>query len=66
MKIILLFLLNIIFVVAVWHMDVNHNLDRQGETKTRGVFKISPESAYRYSQYALLITLFLIDLIFVV
>jgi hypothetical protein len=63
---ILLFLLNILFVGAVWHMDVNHNLDRKGESQTRGVFKVSPEKAYRYSYYFLLVVMFLIDILFVV
>lgn len=66
MKLPLLFLLNIIFVVAIWHMDVNHNLDRKGTRRTRGVFKISPEAGFRYSQYALLATIFLLDLVFLV
>lgn len=66
MKLFLLFLLNILFVGAIWHMDVSHNLDRGGVKKTRGVFKISPDAAYRLSQYALILSLILIDLIFIV
>jgi len=46
-------------------MDVNHNLDKKGERQTRGVFKLSPEKAYRYSYYFLLAVLFLIDVLFV-
>lgn len=61
----LLFLLNILFVAALWHMDVHHNLDRFGEALTRGVFKMKPEKAYRYSQYVLLSSLLLIDALFV-
>jgi hypothetical protein len=61
----LLFLLNILFVAALWHMDVHHNLDRFGEALTRGVFKIKPEKAYRYSQYVLLCSLLLMDALFV-
>jgi hypothetical protein len=53
------------FVGALWHMDVHHNLDRLGHSETRGMFKIKPETAYRYSQYALLLSLFLIDALFV-
>ena len=65
MSIILLFLLNILFVGAIWHMDLSHNLDKKGESQTRGVFKIPPEKAYRYSYYVLLAVLFLIDILFV-
>lgn len=65
MALILLFLLNILFVGAVWHMDVHHNLDRFGHSETRGVFKIKPEKAYRYSQYILIASLLLIDILFV-
>lgn len=61
---ILLFLLNIIFVGALWHMDVHHNLDRLGHSETRGIFKMRPEKAYRLSQYVLLLSLFLIDILF--
>ena len=60
-----LLLLNILFMVALWHLDVSHNLDRVGETSTRGIFKIKPETAYRYSQYALVLTLSLLDVLFV-
>jgi hypothetical protein len=62
---ILLFALNILLVGALWHMDVHHNLDRLGQSETRGMFKIKPEDAYRYSQYVLLICLLLIDVLFV-
>ncbi|MFH0937218.1 MAG: hypothetical protein V1808_02910 [Candidatus Daviesbacteria bacterium] len=65
MILVLLFLLNIIFVGALWHMDVHHNLDKYGHTETRGVFKMKPEKAYRYSQYVLLVSLFLLDILFV-
>ena len=65
MTLIFLFFLNILLVAALWHMDINHNLDRLGQSETRGVFKIKPERAYRYSQYALLLSLLLIDALFV-
>ncbi len=65
MREVLLFLLNIIFVGALWHMDIHHNLDRLGHTETRGIFKMTPEKAYRYSQYVLVLTLFLIDILFI-
>lgn len=62
---VLLFFLNILFVAALWHMDVNHNLDKLGQSKTEGVFKLKPEQAYRYSQYILILTLFFIDILFI-
>lgn len=65
MTLILLFALNILLVGALWHMDVHHNLDKLGQSETRGMFKIKPEKAYRYSQYILLISLFLIDVLFI-
>ncbi|MCL5970339.1 MAG: hypothetical protein M1450_02475 [Patescibacteria group bacterium] len=65
-KSLLLIILNILFVAAVWHMDLNHNLDRLGEKKTRGVFKITPEKGYRYSQYFLIAVLIAIDLLFLI
>lgn len=65
MVLILLFLLNIIFVGALWHMDVHHNLDKLGHSETGGIFKMKPEKAYRYSQYVLLLSLLLIDTLFV-
>lgn len=66
MSLIILFFLNILFVGALWHMDVHHNLDKYGHSKTRGVFKVKPEAAYRYSQYILLLILLLVDILFVV
>ena len=64
MQMFLLLILNILFIFALWHMDVNHTADRLGEKKSRGVFKISPEEGYRYSQYGLIICLILLDLLF--
>ena len=46
-------------------MDVNHILDKKDDNKTRGLFKISPDKAYGYSYYALIIVMFLIDILFV-
>lgn len=66
MDLLLLFILNIIFVGAIWHMDVHHNLDKFRHTETGGVFKMRPEKAYRYSQYVLIVSLVLLDLLFVV
>jgi hypothetical protein len=63
--VILLFCLNIVFVGALWHMDVHHNLDRLGQPLSRGMFKIKPETAYRYSQYVLLLSLLSMDALFV-
>lgn len=60
----LLFFLNILYVGALWHLDVCHNLDRCGQEKTRGVFKIKPELGYRLSQYILIASLLLIDFLF--
>jgi hypothetical protein len=65
MMLILLFALNILLVAALWHMDVHHNLDKLGQSETRGMFKVTPEKAYRYSQYVLLICLLLIDILFI-
>ena len=59
-----LFFLNIAYVFFLWHLDVNHALDRLGQEKTRGVFKIKPEAGYRFSLYGLIIILMLIDLLF--
>lgn len=61
--IIIVLLLNGVFLVSLWHMDVNHNLDRLGEKQTRGVLKISPEAGYRISQYCLVAAVFLLDLL---
>lgn len=66
MTLVILFFLNIIYVGALWHMDVHHNLDKYGHTETRGVFKMTPERAYRYSQYVLMVILLAIDTLFVV
>lgn len=65
MILISLFILNILFVGAIWHMDVHHNLDKYGHDETRGVFKMKPEKAYRYSQYVLILVLIAIDILFV-
>ena len=46
-------------------MDVHHNLDKYGHDETRGVFKMKPEKAYRYSQYFLILVLIAIDILFV-
>jgi hypothetical protein len=46
MTLIFLFALNILLVAALWHMDVNQNLDKFGQSETRGMFKIKPEKAY--------------------
>lgn len=61
-----LFALNIAFTMAVWHMDLNHHLDLEGARVTRGIFKIKPETAYRISEYALIGSLFLIDILVLV
>lgn len=66
MKIILFFLLNIIFVAAVWHLDINHNLEKYGQKKTGGVLKITPERGFRISEYVLLVVLFLLDVLFLI
>ena len=60
----LLIILNILFVGALWHLDINHNLDRLGEKKTRGLFKVTPELGYRISIYALILILIALDLLF--
>ena len=61
-----LFGLNIAFMVALWHMDVNHNLDREDVPVTRGIFHITPEQGYRWSFYLLVLILFAFDILFVV
>ena len=63
---IFLFVLNVAYMFFLWHMDVNHNLDKLGENKTRGIFKIRPEFAYRLSQYGLIAVLLLIDLLILI
>lgn len=65
MELMILFILNIVFVGALWHMDVHHNPEKSGQARTGGVFRVKPEDAYRYSQYVLILTLILIDLLFV-
>ena len=52
---------NGLFLIALWHLDVNHNLDRLGEKGTRGIFKITPEAGYRISEYLLIASVFLLD-----
>jgi hypothetical protein len=64
MSVFFLIIADIAFMFFLWHMDVNHNIDRMGGTKTRGVFKMSPEAAYRWSQYGLLTTLVLLNVLF--
>lgn len=61
-----LFVLNIVFVGALWRMDVHHNLDKYGQSETRGIFKMKAETAYRVSYYVLILTLLIIDLLFIV
>lgn len=63
---ILLFLLNILFIAAVWHITVAHQIQKLGQKKTGGVLKISPEKAFLLSEYALILILFLIDVLFVI
>lgn len=65
MELIALFALNILFVGALWHMDVHHNLDKYGQSETRGIFQMKSEKAYRYSQYVLILVLIFIDWLFV-
>ena len=65
MELFLLFTLNILFMGALWHMDVHHSLDKYGHDETRGVFKMKPEKAYRWAQYALIVSLLLIALLFI-
>jgi len=62
-KVFFLIILNILFVAAILHMNINHNLDRLGEKKTKGIFKLTPETGYRYSQYFLIAILILLDLL---
>jgi len=64
-ELIILILLNILFVGALWHMDVHHNLDKVGKTEVGSLFKMKPEKAYRYSQYILIFSLILIDILFI-
>lgn len=60
-----LFVLNLVFLIALWHMDVTHNEDRLGAELTRGIFKIPPERAYRYSYYVFIAVLAAIDALFI-
>ncbi len=61
-RIFFLILLNTFFIISLWHLDINHNLDRVGEKKTRGVFKIPAEKGYRISQYGLILGVLLFDI----
>ena len=65
MELLILFALNILFMGALWHMDVHHNLDKHGISETRGVFKMKAEKAYRISSYVLIGSLLLLDLLFI-
>lgn len=38
MELAILFILNIVFVGALWHMDVHHSLEKQGQARTGGCF----------------------------
>lgn len=62
-KAIILIVLNIFFVMALWHMDVNHVMAEDGKKRTRGFFHFGPERAYRTSQYALIALVILVDLV---
>jgi hypothetical protein len=66
LSLILLFLLNILFVAALWHVTVNYQIQKLGQKKTGGVLKISSETAFILSEYCLVLILFLIDILFVV
>jgi hypothetical protein len=66
LSLILLFLLNILFVAALWHVTVNYQIQKLGQKKTGGVLKISSETAFILSEYCLFLILFLIDILFVV
>jgi len=59
----LAFILTIVAVASIWHIDVNHNIDRLGQEKTRGIFKLKPEKAIRYAQYTLIFTIIIYDFI---
>ncbi|MBI4099415.1 hypothetical protein HY440_00235 [Candidatus Microgenomates bacterium] len=65
LEILTLFVLNILFLLALWHMDVTHNEDRLGAKLTRGFFKIPPERAYRYVYYSFIAILVAIDGLFI-
>lgn len=65
MQLAALFLLTIIGVAAIWHMDVNQNLERFRKKQTEGIFKISPEVGFRYSEYVLIAVIFAFDLLFI-
>jgi len=64
--VILLFILNILFVGAVWHISASHQIGKLGQKRTGGVLKLSPETAFLLSEYVLISILFLIDVLFVV
>ena len=57
-----LFLTNIIFV-CLWQLSVQGNLDKLGVKQTRGIFKISPWTKARLSEYCLALCVFLLDFI---
>jgi len=66
MILILLFALNISFMGAVWHMSSNHILEGFGQELTGGIFRVTPETGFRLSEYWVIGTLFLMDVLFVV
>lgn len=57
----ILLVVNMVILASLWHMSVNHTLDRLGEKRTRGVLKITPEAGYRISQYFLIAGVLLLD-----
>lgn len=60
-----LLLLNTIFFIAIWHMDVNFVTKKFGEKQTNGVFKIKTEDAHKYSEYLAIAAFLLTDILFV-
>lgn len=66
MALFLLFILNILFLVALTHMSLHHNLQKLGQKKTGGILKVSTEMGFILSEYALGAILILIDLLFIV
>ncbi len=61
-----LLLLNTIFWLGVWHMNLNFMAgEKFGQKITEGVFHIKTEDAYRYSEYISMAAFILTDVLFI-
>ena len=63
--IILLCICNISFMGALWHMALNRMMELSGYDRTYGVLKLTPGKGFMLSEYWLVASLILIDIVFV-